>query len=151
MNSQINNRITLWHSKRYEQVFNQDEYSDQLYNAAFEDLSNSSVVGTKSEALGNLFFICIGGLWKIGVDPSEYENVGNKVFLNSNSGPFKSSYSKEAISWLVLQIMQSDDNVDIKNFTLILLVAILENLAKSCTRDQAEKILAAICKSKEAT
>jgi hypothetical protein len=98
------------------------------------------------ETLGKLFFMSVGNLWKLNTPPEQYENAIEGFFGIGDSGPFgKRQPVDTAIEWIVSKIHCRDKEDQVREYSLVLLDAILELLAVNCKRSQAEAILSAIC------
>lgn len=73
----IHNRIISWNAARYPQVFNKE----LQYNLAFgpdgevQEFFDATNAVDRLDALGDIYFVAIGGMWKAGLDDQSILNT----------------------------------------------------------------------------
>lgn len=80
--STVFDRVALWNGMRYEQVNSPDLTARLLYEECHEyDASTNNV--DRLDALCDIIYVAIGGMWKMGLSPVQIE-VALDIICDSN-------------------------------------------------------------------
>ena len=142
-------RVIDWNHKRYAKIFNYKLSKDLLYEELTELIEAETTID-KLDAVGDIVFVAIGSLWKMGIKSSDieqllsvtYENLDNYVFELVNK--YDLSYAKslhvsviaQSIAFSCLQTLR---NANMSKALLIILKIICDsNDTKSLPADKVD-------------
>jgi len=143
----IYERPVEWNADRYIRGYSHTQFTSLITEEA-KEYTDAIILADKLDALADMFFVCIGGLWKLGENPYNYLY---------NKHPFALQYPQEGdvntwpgIDHLVNRITILDDSEAIKTCIAALLQAInFEFLNLTCKEQEAELAIAIVCDSND--
>lgn len=75
-------RTILWNQQRYGQVFDPDLAFSLLLEET-EELFQATDPVERLDAIGDIIFVAIGALWKVGIEPSSIESIFNAEHMET--------------------------------------------------------------------
>lgn len=151
MNKDIYIRPAKWNSLRYKQEWNPELFKDLLYEELVEYEEANTLVD-KLDAIGDLFFVAIGGLWKLGEDPYNYlHNIDRHYYVpvieaKYDKYPFANDDLKREVEFILT--LTTNDYFHIHIVQLIKQLFMCFSHLK-CNETQVEKVILAICDSND--
>ena len=151
------NRITNWNKARYERKYNHELFIDMLYEE-FDEYTEAITMVDKLDGLADLYFISIGALWKLGVNP--YSHSLRRGVISTKLEDFTDQHIEEhfigiksqviKIGYMVSEINQATQEIDIKeHISTLSLLIIKEALSIGCTVADFRIVINIVCDSND--
>ncbi len=149
------NRITNWNKARYERKYNHELFIDMLYEE-FDEYTEAITMVDKLDGLADLYFISIGALWKLNVNPYQYSIRRRDTIIEDFTDQhieehfigIKSQVIK--IGYIISEINQATNEIDIKDKISTLSVLIIkEALSIGCTIGDFRVVINIVCDSND--
>jgi predicted HAD superfamily Cof-like phosphohydrolase len=86
------NRITYWNSLRYKQEYD-NRLTYKLLDEEVEELHQAKTDVDKLDALVDILYVAVGGMWKLGLSPEQIEAAINVVCDSNDSKTAKATAS----------------------------------------------------------
>lgn len=152
MDKSIFDRPAAWNKLRYKRVYNHELFGNLLFEE-YTELKKAKLTVDKLDALADLFFISVGALWKLGINPYSYINATG-VIIESYSvlESLNDDYTRRHLKDIVNRILDTEEKEEttLKRLVVYLIEIILaEFVHLKCTKGQATLAITIVCDSND--
>lgn len=148
MDRTLCNKIVQWNKMRYTRKYNNDLFSSLLFEEYTEYVEAITMV-SKLDGLADLYFIVIGALWKMKLNPYEYLYKEQFLLADINYKENKES-QKSSLLFTVKKILETNE-LDLIKLRLGYLIEIITKEFNhiGCAKSEAALALNIICDSND--
>lgn len=146
-------RVIDWNALRYDQVYDK-ALQYELLSEEIEELNDAPTFIDRIDALCDIYFVAIGAMWKLGINPEEY--LANENTFKINQFVIKSGRDASLTVDIVelkseLAEMQEASSVHYLAFCLsrIIRYVIVIMYKLGLTMEQIEKSILIVCDSND--
>ena len=147
MNKLLCGRIVQWNRARYRRAYSHKLFSDMLFEE-YTEYMESVTLSDKLDGLADLYFINIGAMWKMNLEPFDF--LSREVLVLDWMDPNVDSSQKELLTSVTTKLFETEDEYIIKKqLSSLIEIITKEFFYIGCNKDQAYKALQIICDSND--